>query len=104
MMTLAKRRAIDALRHGRMLVQQHEEIACEVEWQTEPALSADDGRMDRGGLGLWIPYHVHHYTAPFGKYKVFAISSVELPLRCSDLYPRGCGTVQSEGSRRFRFP
>src|SRR3984957_13690165 len=34
-MTAAKRRAIDSLRRGRMLVQKHEEIARELEWQQQ---------------------------------------------------------------------
>ena len=33
LMAAAERRAIDSLRRGRMLVQKHEEIACELEWQ-----------------------------------------------------------------------
>src|ERR1700745_2117247 len=33
LMTAAKRRAIDSLRRGRMLVQKHEEITRELEWQ-----------------------------------------------------------------------
>lgn len=33
LMTAAKRRAIGSLRCGRMLVQKHEEIARELEWQ-----------------------------------------------------------------------
>ena len=35
LMTAAKRRAIDSLRRGRMLVQKHEEIARELEWQQQ---------------------------------------------------------------------
>jgi RNA polymerase sigma factor (sigma-70 family) len=35
LMTAAKRRAIDSLRRGRMLVQKHEEIAKELEWQQQ---------------------------------------------------------------------
>ena len=34
-MTAAKRRAIDSFRRGRMLVQKHEEIARELEWQQQ---------------------------------------------------------------------
>jgi RNA polymerase sigma-70 factor, ECF subfamily len=34
-MTAAKRRAIDSLRRGRMLVQKHEEVARELEWQQQ---------------------------------------------------------------------
>src|SRR4029077_11177340 len=35
LMKAAKRRAIDSLRRGRMLVQKHEEIARELEWQQQ---------------------------------------------------------------------
>ena len=35
LMTAAKRRAIDSLRRGRLLVQKHEEIARELEWQQQ---------------------------------------------------------------------
>ena len=35
LMTAAKRRAIDSLRRGRMLVQKHEEVARELEWQQQ---------------------------------------------------------------------
>ena len=34
-MKAAKRRVIDSLRRGRMLVQKHEEIAPELEWQQQ---------------------------------------------------------------------
>ena len=37
LMTAAKRRAIDSLRRGQMILQKHEEIARALEWQTAAA-------------------------------------------------------------------
>lgn len=47
LMTAAKRRAIDSLRRSRMLVQKHEEIACELEWQQQRLADAMDQSLDR---------------------------------------------------------
>ena len=40
LMKAAKRRAIDTLRRGRVLVQKHEEIARELEWQQQQLADA----------------------------------------------------------------
>ena len=45
--TAAKRRAIDALRRGRMLVQKHEEIARELEFQQQQLADALDQSLDQ---------------------------------------------------------
>lgn len=47
LMTAAKRRAIDTLRRGRMLVQKHEEIARELEWQEHRLGDALDHALDQ---------------------------------------------------------
>jgi predicted RNA polymerase sigma factor len=46
-MTAAKRRAIDSLRRSRMLVQKHEEIARELEWQQQRLGEAMDQALDQ---------------------------------------------------------
>ena len=46
LMTAAKRRAIDSLRRGRMLVQKHEEIARELEWQPQQLGDASEHSLD----------------------------------------------------------
>jgi predicted RNA polymerase sigma factor len=46
-MTAAKRRAIDSLRRGRMLVQKHEEIARELEWQQQQLGDALEHSLDQ---------------------------------------------------------
>lgn len=48
LMTAAKRRAIDSLRRGRMLVQKHEEIARELEWQQQQIGDALERSLDQG--------------------------------------------------------
>src|SRR3984885_5854002 len=45
--TAAKRRAIDSLRRGRMLVQKHEEIARELEFQQQQLADALDQSLDQ---------------------------------------------------------
>lgn len=47
LMTAAKRRAIDSLRRGRMLVQKHEEIARELEWQQQQLGAALEHSLDQ---------------------------------------------------------
>lgn len=47
LMKAAKRRAIDSLRHGRMLVQKHEEIARELELQQQQLSDALDQALDQ---------------------------------------------------------
>src|SRR5260370_33090897 len=47
LMTAAKRRAIDSLRRGRMLVQKHEEIARELEWQQQHLGDALEHSLDQ---------------------------------------------------------
>jgi RNA polymerase sigma-70 factor, ECF subfamily len=47
LMTAAKRRAIDRLRHGQMLVEKHEEIARELEAQQQRLGEAMDQALDR---------------------------------------------------------
>ncbi|MEG9434452.1 RNA polymerase sigma factor [Terriglobus sp. ADX1] len=47
LMTAAKRRAIDHLRRGRMLMQKHEEIARELEWQQQQLSHALDHALDQ---------------------------------------------------------
>ena len=47
LMTAAKRRAIDSLRHGRMLVQKHEEITRELEWQQQRLADALEHSLDQ---------------------------------------------------------
>jgi RNA polymerase sigma factor (sigma-70 family) len=47
LMTAAKRRAIDALRRGRMLVQKHEEIARELDWHQQQLGEALDTSLDQ---------------------------------------------------------
>jgi RNA polymerase sigma-70 factor, ECF subfamily len=47
LMTAAKRRAIDSLRRGRMLVQKHEEIARELEFQQQQLADALDQSLDQ---------------------------------------------------------
>ncbi|MBI5269993.1 MAG: RNA polymerase sigma factor [Burkholderiales bacterium] len=47
LMTAAKRRAIDSLRRGRMLVQKHEEIARELEWQEQRLGDALEHALDQ---------------------------------------------------------
>lgn len=47
LMTAAKRRAIDSLRRGRMLMQKHEEIARELEWQQQRLADAMDHALDQ---------------------------------------------------------
>jgi RNA polymerase sigma-70 factor (ECF subfamily) len=47
LMTVAKRRAIDSLRRGRMLVQKHEEIARELEFQQQQLADALDQSLDQ---------------------------------------------------------
>ena len=47
LMTAAKRRAIDSLRRGRMLVQKHEEIARELEWQQQRLGDAMEHSLDQ---------------------------------------------------------
>ena len=47
LMTAAKRRAIDWLRRGRMLVQKHEEIARELEWQQQRLGDALEQSLDK---------------------------------------------------------
>jgi predicted RNA polymerase sigma factor len=46
-MTAAKRRAIDSLRRGRMLVEKHEEIARELEWQQQQLGDALEHSLDQ---------------------------------------------------------
>jgi RNA polymerase sigma factor (sigma-70 family) len=47
LMMAAKRRAIDSLRRGRMLVQKHEEIAREIEWQQQQLGDALEHALDQ---------------------------------------------------------
>jgi RNA polymerase sigma factor (sigma-70 family) len=47
LMTAAKRRAIDTLRRGRMLVQKHEEVARELEWQEHRLGDALEHALDQ---------------------------------------------------------
>ena len=47
LMTAAKRRAIDSLRRGRMLVQKHEEITRELEWQQQRLADALEHSLDQ---------------------------------------------------------
>lgn len=47
LMTAAKRRAIDSLRRGRMLVQKHEEISRDLEWQQERLGDALERSLDQ---------------------------------------------------------
>jgi RNA polymerase sigma-70 factor, ECF subfamily len=47
LMTAAKRRAIDYLRRGRMLVQKHEEVARELEFQQQQLADAMDQSLDQ---------------------------------------------------------
>ena len=47
LMTAAKRRAIDSLRRGRMLLQKHEEIARELEFQQQQLADALDQSLDQ---------------------------------------------------------
>jgi RNA polymerase sigma-70 factor (ECF subfamily) len=47
LMTVAKRRAIDSLRRGRMLEQKHEEIARELEFQQHRLSQALDQSLDQ---------------------------------------------------------
>jgi RNA polymerase sigma factor (sigma-70 family) len=47
LMTAAKRRAIDSLRRGHMLVQKHEEIVRELEWQQQQLGEALERSMDQ---------------------------------------------------------
>jgi RNA polymerase sigma-70 factor (ECF subfamily) len=47
LMTAAKRRAIDSLRRGRMLLQKHEEIARELEFQQQQLADALDQSLDK---------------------------------------------------------
>jgi RNA polymerase sigma-70 factor (ECF subfamily) len=47
LMTAAKRRAIDSLRRGRMLVQKHEEIARELEFQQQQLADVLDQSLDQ---------------------------------------------------------
>ncbi len=47
LMTAAKRRAIDSLRRGQMLVQKHEEITRELEWQQQRLGDAMDRALDQ---------------------------------------------------------
>ena len=47
LMKAAKRRAIDSLRRGRMLVQKHEEIARELEFQQQQLADALDQSLDQ---------------------------------------------------------
>src|SRR5947209_17635451 len=47
LMTAAKRRAIDTLRRGQMLVQKHEEITRELEWQQQQLADAMDESLDK---------------------------------------------------------
>src|SRR6202453_2606872 len=47
LMTEAKRRAIDSLRRGRMLLQKHEEIARELEFQQQQLADALDQSLDK---------------------------------------------------------
>jgi RNA polymerase sigma factor (sigma-70 family) len=47
LMTAAKRRAIDWLRRGRMLVQKHEEVARELEWQQQQLGDALEHSLDQ---------------------------------------------------------
>ena len=47
LMTAAKRRAIDSLRRGQMLIQKHEEVARELEWQQQQLGDALERSMDQ---------------------------------------------------------
>jgi predicted RNA polymerase sigma factor len=47
LMTAAKRRAIDSLRRGRMLLEKHEEIARELEFQQQQLADALDQSLDK---------------------------------------------------------
>src|SRR6185437_11453948 len=47
LMTAAKRRAIDNLRHGQMVAQKHEHIAREIEWQQQRLGEAMDQALDQ---------------------------------------------------------
>ena len=47
LMTAAKRRAIDSLRRGQMLLQKHEEIARELEWQQQQLGDALEHSLDQ---------------------------------------------------------
>src|SRR5215467_6693403 len=47
LMTAAKRRAIDSLRRGRMLLQKHEELARDLEWQQQRLADALEHSMDQ---------------------------------------------------------
>src|SRR5260370_1676372 len=59
LMTAAKRRAIDSLRRGRMLLQKHEEIARELGWQQPQLEDALEHSLDQVSdddiLGLTLP-------------------------------------------------
>src|SRR6185436_4042662 len=47
LMTSAKRRALDSLRRARMLVQKHEEVARELEWQQQRLGDALESALDQ---------------------------------------------------------
>jgi RNA polymerase sigma-70 factor (ECF subfamily) len=47
LMTAAKRRAIDSFRRGRMLVQKHQDIARELEWQQQQLGDAMEHSRDQ---------------------------------------------------------
>jgi RNA polymerase sigma-70 factor (ECF subfamily) len=47
LMTAAKRRAIDSLRRGQMLLQKHEAIARELEWQQQQLAAALEHSLDQ---------------------------------------------------------
>jgi RNA polymerase sigma factor (sigma-70 family) len=47
LMTAARRRAIDTLRRGQMLVQKHEEITRQLEWQQQQLADAMDQALDQ---------------------------------------------------------
>jgi RNA polymerase sigma-70 factor (ECF subfamily) len=47
LMTAAKRRAIDSLRRGRMLVEKHEEVARDLEWQQQQLGDALEHSLDQ---------------------------------------------------------
>jgi predicted RNA polymerase sigma factor len=46
LMTAAKRRAIDSLRRGQMILQKHEAIARELEWQQQQLAAALEHSLD----------------------------------------------------------
>ena len=48
LMTAAKRRAIDSLRRGQMLLQKHEAIARELEWQQQQLAAALERLLGSG--------------------------------------------------------